>query len=215
MTTMLLGKKIGMTQIYNDKGVIVPVTVIQAGPCTVLQVKTPETDGYCALQLGYDDIKASRQKKPLVGHAAKAGQKPKRFIREVRLAGTPEQKAGDQLTVELFQNIKYVDVVGTSKGKGYAGVMKRHNFKGMPASHGTERKHRCSGGIGANAGGRGTARSIKKGKRMAGHLGHVRSTSRNHLVVGVDQENNLLLVKGSIAGPNNGYVMVAKAKTKN
>ena len=167
------------------------------------------------MQLGYDDVKPSRQNKPQTGHAAKANTTAKKFIREVRLAAATEQKAGDQLTVTVFQDIKFVDVTGTSKGKGYAGVMKRHNFKGMPASHGTERKHRCSGGIGANAGGRGTARSIKKGKRMAGRMGNVRSTVRNHRLVGIDPENNILLVKGAVPGPSNGYVVVSKAKTKN
>lgn len=213
MTTMLLGKKIGMTQVYSDKGVIVPVTVIQAGPCAVMQVKTQETDGYAALQLGFEDIKPSRQLKPQSGHAKKAGAVPKRFVRELRLNKPVEVKAGELLTVEIFNETKYVDVVGTSKGKGFQGVMKRHNFKGLCASHGTERKHRSAGGIGSGVS-RGHGCSLKKGKPMAGHMGHERCTTRNHEIVKVDVESNLLVIKGAIPGPTGGYVMVRTAKTK-
>jgi len=212
--TMLLGKKIGMTQIYDEKGVVVPVTVIQAGPCTVLQVKDKDTDGYSALQIGFDEVKASRRKKPQVGHANKAQTTAKRFVREVRLDQEAEPGPGDELTVEIFADINFVDVVGTTKGKGYAGVMKRHGFKGMPASHGTERKHRHPGGIGSNSGSAGTGRGIRKGKKMSGHMGCVRHTSRNLRVLEIDKENNLLIVKGPVSGPRNGYVMVSKAKTK-
>lgn len=212
---MLLGKKIGMTQVYDDKGAIVPVTVIQAGPCTIMQVKNQEIDGYCALQLGFDDIKKNRRKKPDSGHAQKAGTVPKRFVSEHRLESLDEQKAGDQINVEIFADIKYVDITGTSKGKGFAGVMKRHGFKGMDASHGCERKHRHPGGIGSNSGSAGTGRGIRKGKKMCGHMGNVNSTSKNHQVIGVDVENNLLVVKGPVAGPANGVVLVKKAKTKN
>lgn len=214
MTTALLGKKLGMTRIYDDQGVITPVTVIQAGPCTVMQVKTEESDGYNALQLGFGEVKTSRQKKPDMGHAKSADTKPKAFVREVRLTDTPEHKVGDTLTVELFeqQEVKYVDVVGTTKGRGYAGVMKRHGYKGQPASHGVERKHRSPGSISVAPGAKG--RSVKKGKKMAGHMGCSRKTTRNHQVVVVDAENHLLLVKGSIAGANNSYVMLSKAKTK-
>jgi large subunit ribosomal protein L3 len=212
MATALLGKKLGMTRIYDDKGVIMPVTVIQAGPCTVMQVKTEETDGYNALQLGFGDVKASRRKKPAVGHAKQANTTPKSFIREVRLAEAPDHEIGDTLTVEVFQEIQYVDVVGTTKGRGFAGVMKRHGYKGQLASHGVERKHRSPGSISVAPGA--TGRSIKKGKKMAGHMGCVRKTTRNHLVVGVDTENHLLLVKGSVAGGEKGYVMLSQAKTK-
>jgi len=214
MNVALLGKKVGMTQIYDDKGEMVPITVIQAGPCMVMQVKTQQSDGYNALQLGFDDVKRSRCKKPQIGHAKKAGVSVKRFIREVRLEDQPVQKPGEELNVELFKEIKYVDVTGTSKGKGFAGVMKRHHFKGMCGSHGTERKHRHPGGIGANSGGRGTSRAIRRGKKMGGHMGHVRCTTRNHRIMGIDKENDLLLVKGSIGGPRNGYVVIAQAKTK-
>jgi len=215
MTAALLGKKIGMTQIYDENGVMVPVTVIQAGPCPVMQVKTKETDGYWALQLGYDDLKRSRQKAPQIGHAKKASATAKRFIREIRLAEATEKQAGEQLTVDVFDGIQFVDIVGTTKGKGFQGVMRRHGFKGQPASHGCERKHRSPGGIGANSGGRGTSRTIRKGKKMAGHMGFVRCTTRNQRLMGVDKENNILWVKGSIPGPCNGYVVVSRAKVKN
>ncbi|MBI9015684.1 MAG: 50S ribosomal protein L3 [Phycisphaerae bacterium] len=212
--TMLLGKKVGMTRVYDENGVIIPVTVIQAGPCVVTQVRTEEVDGYSAVQLGLDDVvKHSRLKKPAIGHAAKANTVPKRFVREFRVNAT-EYAAGDELNVGVFEDIKYVDVTGISKGKGFAGVMKRHNFKGMDASHGCERKHRHPGSIASNSGSAGKSRGIRKGKRMGGHMGDEQCTSKNHKVVEVDVENNLLLVKGPIAGCNNGYVMLKQAKTK-
>lgn len=216
MAAALLGKKIGMTRVYTEAGVAVPVTVIQAGPCPVLQVKTDDgPDGYNAVQLGFDDLKAHRSTLQMIGHAGKAGTGPKRFVREIRLAGRPEANLGDVLTVEVFETAgtQHVDVVGTTKGKGYAGVMKRHGFGGQPASHGTERKHRSSGGIGAHAP-RGLGRAVKKGKRMSGHMGHVRRTTRNQELVRIDKENNLLLVKGSVPGPNGGYLLVRQAKTR-
>ena len=210
---MLLGKKVGMTQIYDDAGRIVPVTVIQAGPCTVTQVKTEETDGYKAVQMGFDDVKKSRRKRPAIGHAKKAGDEPKRFTREFRLEGQKaDYKAGDKVTVQVFADVKYVDVIGTSKGKGFAGVMKRHGFGGMPASHGTERKHRSPGSIASHATDRGHSGKIKKGKRMAGHMGNVRVTSKNHTLVSVDAEKNLLVIKGSVPGPASGYVIIKQSK---
>ena len=146
---LLLGKKVGMTQVYDESGKLLPVTVIQAGPCVVMQVKTTETDGYNAVQLGFDDVKPSRRKNPQVGHAQKANTAPKKVVREMRLPeeAEPEYKVGDSITVSVFAENKSVDVVGTSKGKGFAGVMKRHGFAGFPASHGTERKHRAPGSI--------------------------------------------------------------------
>ena len=216
MTAALLGKKIGMTRGYTPDGVSVPVTVIQAGPCSVLQVKkTESTDGYNAVQLGFEDVKPYRSTLPIIGHAGKAGTGPKRFIREVRVAESPAVSAGDVWTVEVFAEAKtrFVDVIGTTKGRGFAGVMKRHHFGGMPASHGTERKHRSPGGIGGSAG-RGLGRCVKKGKRMAGQMGNVRRTVKNQELVQVDKENNLLLVRGSIPGPNGGYVIVRQAKTQ-
>ena len=210
---MILGKKVGMTQVYDDGGKVVPVTVIQAGPCTVMQVKTDQTDGYKAIQMGFDDIKKSRQKKPQVGHAKKANDGPKRFIREFRFEEQPgDYKQGDKITVQVLAEVKRVDVIGTSKGKGFAGVMKRHGFGGFPASHGTERKHRTGGSIASHATNRGHCGHPKKGKRMGGHMGDVRVTSKNHALVSVDVEKNLLVVKGSVPGPTGGYVIVKQSK---
>jgi large subunit ribosomal protein L3 len=217
MIAAILGRKIGMTQVYDDRGVIVPVTVIQAGPCTVMQVKKADAkDGYESVQLGYKDVKPHRSTKPMIGHTAKAGTGPKAFVREFRLATSTEAKPGDVVTVEIFEQnkIQYVDVVGTTKGAGFAGVMKRHGFGGQPNSHGTERKHRSPGAIGAMAGQRGRGRCIKKGKRMSGHMGNAPRTSRNQMLVRVDKENDLLLVKGSVPGPNGGFVTIRQSKTK-
>ncbi len=207
---MLLGKKVGMTQLYDTSGRLVSVTVIQAGPCTVIQVKTTETDGYNAVQLGYDDVKLSRNKKPQIGHAAKANTTPKRFVREMRLQNDTESeyKIGESITVSVFSENELVDVVGTSKGKGFAGVMKRHGFSGFPASHGTERKHRAPGSISSFASNAGMGASIKKGKKMAGHMGDRRVTAKNHSLVTIDKENNLLVIKGSVPGPAGSYCIV-------
>lgn len=207
---MLLGKKVGMTQVYDESGKLLPVTVIQAGPCTVMQVKTKETDGYNAVQLGFDDVKPSRRKNPEVGHAKKANATPKKLLREMRLSddAEPEFKAGDSVTVSVFAENKFVDVIGTSKGKGFAGVMKRHGFSGFPASHGTERKHRAPGSISSFASDAGHGGNLKKGKKMAGHMGHCRVTTKGHSLVAIDEEKNLLVVKGSVSGPAGGYVIV-------
>ena len=213
---MLLGKKIGMTQIYDESGNMIPVTVIQAGPCTVMQVKTPDNDGYNALQLGLDDVKASRIKKPQEGHAKKANATSKRFVREWRLANGEETdyNAGDVINVSSFSDIKLVDVIGTSKGKGYAGVMKRHGFGGFPASHGTERKHRAPGSISSHASDAGHGGNVKKGKRMAGRMGGAKVTTKHHKLVSIDEEKNLLVVKGAIPGPSGGYVIVRSSHTR-
>jgi large subunit ribosomal protein L3 len=210
---MLLGKKIGITQVYDKAGSMLPVTVIQAGPCTIMQVKTVDTDGYNAVQLGYDDVKPSRRNKPQGGHSQKANTVPKRFIREMRLPGKVEQeyKVGDSLTVSVFAENSVVDVVGTSKGKGFAGAMKRHGFHGFPASRGTERKHRAPGSIASFASERGRGSGPKKGKKMAGHMGSRRVTVKNHSVVAIDQQRNLLVVKGSVPGPAGGYVIIRSA----
>ena len=212
--TMLLGKKVGMTQVYDDSGRLLSVTVIQAGPCAVMQVKTVETDGYNAVQLGYDDIKPSRRKKPQLGHAQKSNTAPKKFVREMRLPddAEPDYKVGDSLTVSVFGDEKLVDVVGISKGKGFAGVMKRHGFHGFPASHGTERKHRAPGSISSFASDAGSGGNLKKGKKMAGHMGNSRVTTKNHNLVAIDKEKNLLVVKGPVPGPASGYVIVRTAK---
>lgn len=215
MKAAILGRKIGMTQVFREDGTAVPVTVVQAGPCPILQVKTAERDGYEAVQLGFDPVKPGRSKRPDVGHARASGNTPQKFVREIRLTEPTDKKSGDVVTVDLFSelDVKYVDVVGTTIGKGYQGVMKRHNFGGQPGSHGTERKHRSPGGIGSS-GNRGLGRCIKKGKRMAGQMGNVRRTSRNQELVSVDKEQHLLLIKGAIPGAKNGYVLVSTAKTR-
>jgi len=210
---MLLGKKVGMTQVYDENSRLLPVTVIQAGPCSVMQVKSVETDGYNAVQLGYDEVRASRRKKPAVGHSSKSGTSPKRFVKEMRVGkAEPQCQAGDSVTVSVFSETNLVDVIGVSKGKGFAGVMKRHRFGGFPASHGTERKHRAAGSISSFASDAGHGGNLKKGKKMPGHMGHVRVTSRNHTVVSIDEEKDLLIVKGSVPGPSGGYVVVRSSK---
>jgi large subunit ribosomal protein L3 len=214
MLPALLGKKIGMTQVYDAAGTLRPVTVVLAGPCSVLQVKTVAIDGYDAVQLGFQDVKAHRATHPQIGHAAKAGVSPKKFVREVRLKqAAAGLEPGATLTVESFEGVGKVDVVGTSKGKGFAGVMKRHHFAGMPASHGTERKHRSPGTISARATNRGYGGDIKRGQRMAGQLGLDRCTHHNLRLVGVDKENHLLLIGGAIPGANGGFVVVSKSLT--
>ena len=213
MTPALLGKKIGMTRIYDEKGTIVPVTVVQAGPCSVTQVKTVETDGYHAVQLGFGETKAKFSTFPLIGHAAKAGVGPRRHFREIRLKEATDRKAGDVVNVGVFEGVQYVDVIGTSKGKGFAGVMKRHHFGGQPASHGTERKHRSPGSLASRATWRGQSGKPKKGVRMAGHMGVDRVTTRNHPLVRIDAENNVLLVKGALPGANGSLLYVRKSVT--
>ncbi len=212
----LLGRKVGMTRVYDEAGAAIPVTVVQAGPCTVTQVKTEDgKDGYNAVQLGFEDVKERRSTKPIVGHCKKAGlAAPKRFFREVRLAVKPRIAPGATVDVSCFAAIKWVDVMGTSKGKGFQGAMKRWHFGGQPASHGTERKHRSPGSIGGGQGTRGHGRAIKKGKKMAGHMGVDRITTRNLALIGVDKEKHLLLIKGTVPGANGGLVFVRKAKTK-
>jgi large subunit ribosomal protein L3 len=215
MVAALLGKKVGMTQLFDETGRAVPVTVIQAGPCTVLQVKSADTDGYEAVQLGYGDVRPHRSTIPQIGHAAKAGTGPKRFIREVRVRGAKaEARAGDTWTVDVFDQVQFVDVVGTTKGQGYTGTMRRHGFGGQPASHGTERKHRSPGSIGSHGVDRGHGGNPKKGKRMAGQMGNAQRTSRHHVLVGVDKVRNLLMVRGGVPGPNGGHVMVKASVAK-
>ena len=215
MIPSLLAKKIGMTRVIDAAGDVTPVTVMQAGPCTVLQLKNQDSDGYNAVQIGFEDVKPHRSTKPHIGHAGKAGTGPKRNVREIRLAEEPTAALGDVFTVSVFEEgeVKFVDVVGTTKGKGFAGAMKRWGFGGQPASHGVERKHRSPGSIGGHAN-LGTGRNIKKGKKMGGHMGHARKTERCLELVAVDKENNLLLVKGSVPGPNGGLLFVRQSKTK-
>lgn len=210
-----MGRKVGMTRVLGDRGAVEPVTVVKAGPCVVLQVKTRQTDGYDAVQLGYEDAKPHRSTLPMIGHAAKAGSGPKRVVREIRLTEPTDLAPGDVLTVEAFSRagVKHVDVSGATKGKGFAGVMKRHGFGGLEASHGVERKHRSAGGIGGSATG-GTGRSVKKGKRMAGHMGHAIKTISSLRLVKVDPENDLMLIRGSVPGPNGGLLLVRQAIKK-
>ncbi len=205
-----------MTRLYDEAGNLVPVTVIHAGPCTVMQVKTVQTDGYNAVQMGYDDVKPSSANKPQAGHAQKANTTAKRFVREMRLPDQiePKYKVGDSITVATFAENELVDIVGTSKGKGFAGAMKRHHFTGFPASHGTERKHRAQGSISAFATNAGMSGGPKKGKKMPGHMGNRRTTEKNHSLLAIDQQRNLLVVKGAIPGPAGGYCIVRSAKTK-
>jgi large subunit ribosomal protein L3 len=200
----ILGTKLGMTQIFDENSRVVPVTVIQAGPCTVTQLKSPEHDGYAAVQLAYGDVKPRRVTKPVAGHFAKAGVEPRRHLVELRTADAGEYALGQELKADVFAEGERVDVVGVSKGKGTAGVMKRHGFKGLGASHGTERKHRSPGSVGACA----TPGRIFKGMRMAGHMGHERVTMLNLQVVKVDPERNLLLVRGAVPGPKRGLLML-------
>jgi large subunit ribosomal protein L3 len=214
MTPALLGKKVGMTRIYDEKGAIVPVTVVQAGPCDVTQVKTADgKDKYNAVQIAFGDCKAKFSTIPLIGHTAKAGVGPRRHFAEIKLKDPTDKVAGDVVNASIFEGVQYVDVIGTSKGKGTAGVMKRHHFGGQPASHGTERKHRSPGSLASRATWRGQSGKPKKGVRMAGHMGVDRVTTRNHPLVRVDAANNILLIKGALPGPNGGLLFVRKSVT--
>src|SRR4051812_20832838 len=213
MTPALIGKKVGTTRIYDDKGAIVPVTVVQAMPNHITQVKTVETDGYNAVQLGFGDVKPRFSTFPLMGHTAKAGVGPKRHFREIRLKDATDKQPGDEVGVGVFDGVQFVDVIGTSKGKGTAGVMKRHHFGGQCASHGTERKHRSPGSLASRATWRGQSGKPKKGVRMAGHMGVDQVTTRNHPLVRVDAANNILLIKGALPGPNGGLLFVRKSVT--
>lgn len=215
MPAALLGRKLGMTRFFTEDGENIPVTVIEAGPCAVTQVKTMDPDGYCAVQLAFGDIKARRSTMPLIGHDAKAGSGPKGVHRELRLddekqAG--EYELGQTLDVSDFEGVMYVDVTGRSKGKGFAGGMKRHHFRGLEASHGVKRRHRTVGSIGGHASNLGTGPKIKKGKRMPGHMGDARITARNLDVIAIDTDKNLILVKGAVPGPNQGLLFLRESK---
>jgi large subunit ribosomal protein L3 len=236
MALGLLGLKVGMTQVYDEKGNLAPVTVLQVGPCPILQIREPERDGYHAVQVGFLDKARRKATKPERGHVSselesrrrrartaagvtlvpKANCEPQRFIREFRLADKPGEnlKVGGVLTVaEVFKDIKAVDVTGTSKGRGTTGSMKRHNFAGLPASHGVKKHHRSPGSIGSHASNRGSGRP-KLGHLAAGRYGASRVTSRNLRIVKVDSDQNLLLVCGAVPGPNGGLVMVRPTKKK-
>lgn len=222
MVVGLLGRKVGMTQIFDPTGQVIPVTVIEAGPCHVLQVRTQQKDGYEAVQVGYLNKPRRLASRAARGHVAKLDSKrqrrratagvealakpdcePQRFIREFRGAVDGAQ-VGQELKVDIFSQIAAVDVIGTSKGRGTAGVMKRHGFKGQRATHGVKKVHRHAGSIGCNT----DPHHVFKGRRMAGHYGAARRTARNIKVVQVDVENNLLLVRGAVPGPNGGYLII-------
>ena len=214
MTPALLGKKVGMTRVYNEKGPIVPVTVVEVEPNVITQVKTSDgKDGYNAVQLGFKEVKPKYSTFPLIAHSAKAGHNPRKHFAEIRLKDATDRKLGDVVNVSIFDGVKYVDVIGTSKGKGTAGVMKRHHFGGQPASHGTERKHRSPGSLASRATWRGQSGKPKKGVRMAGHMGMDQVTTRNHPLVKVDAERNLLLIKGALPGPNGSLLFIRKSIT--
>jgi large subunit ribosomal protein L3 len=205
----ILGAKLGMTQVW-DNNKVVPVTVVQAGPCVVTQVRTDATDGYAAVQLAYGAIDPRKVNKPKSGHYAKAGVSPRRHLVELRTTDATEYELGQEVTVEAFAVGTPIDVTGKTKGKGYAGVMKRHGMHGLKASHGVERKHRSPGSIGACA----TPGRVFKGVRMAGRMGGKRFTVQNLTVQAVDTENNLLLVRGAVPGPKGALILVRTASKK-
>jgi large subunit ribosomal protein L3 len=196
-----------MTQVFDENNRIVPVTVVKAGPCVVTQVRTPDRDGYNAVQIAYGAVDPRKVNKPEAGHFAKAGVPPRRYLVEIRTADASTYTLGQEITAEVFAAGTTVDVVGTSKGKGYAGTMKRHNFGGLGAGHGVKRKHRSPGSIGACA----TPARVFKGTRMAGRMGHVRTTTQNLTVHAVDADNGLLLLQGAVPGPRGGMVLVRTA----
>ncbi len=205
-----------MTRYFTADGKNIPVTVIQAGPCVVTQVKTIESDGYAAVQLGFEEMAARNSTLPVIGHDAKAGSDALRVHRELRCDSDDEAKAfelGQRVSAACLEGIKFVDVIGTSKGKGFTGTMVRWNFKGLCASHGTERKHRSPGSIGSHGTDRGHGAKIKKGKKMAGHVGDERVTVRSLDLVSIDADKNIILVKGAVPGASNGYLFI-RASTR-
>jgi large subunit ribosomal protein L3 len=203
----LLGKKIGMTQIFDDNGTAIPVTIIEAGPCYVTQIRKVEADGYSAVQLGFGEVKPKRLTGGQLGHLKRNDLAPLRFLREFRTKDA-ELSEGDQLTVSVFEVGDHVDIAGTSKGRGFAGVVKRHGFAGGPKTHGQSDRQRAPGSIGATSG---TAR-VFKGKRMPGHMGNRRVTSQNLKIVLVDSERNLIGVRGAVPGPKNGLLVIKEAR---
>ncbi|HET9172614.1 MAG TPA: 50S ribosomal protein L3 [Actinospica sp.] len=203
----VLGEKLGMTQVWDADNRVVPVTVVKAGPCVVTQVRSIEKDGYAAVQLAFGEIDPRKVNKPEKGHFEKADVAPRRHLVELRTSDAAEYAAGQEVTAEVFEAGQKIDVMGTSKGKGFAGVMKRHNFRGLGAGHGVQRKHRSPGSIGACA----TPGRVFKGVRMAGRMGNERVTVQNLTVHAIDAEKGLLLIKGAVPGPNGGLVLVKTA----
>lgn len=204
----ILGEKLGMTQIFDAQARAVPVTVIKAGPCHVVQVKEPDADGYSAIQIAFGDIKAKQVNKPTQGHYAKAGVEPARYLVEVRVDDPSAYQVGQKIVVsDVLEEGKLADVTGLSKGKGFQGVMRRHNFSGQGAAHGNHKKHRAPGSIGACA----TPSRVFKGMRMAGRMGGDQVTTLNLLIVGVDTERNLLMLRGAVPGANGSMVLIREA----
>ncbi len=203
----LLGEKLGMTQVFDENNRIVPVTVVKAGPCVVTQVRTPDVDGYSAVQIGFGAIDPRKVNKPEGGHFAKAGVTPRRHLVELRTKDAGDYTVGQELTTDVFAGVATVDVIGKSKGKGTAGVMKRHGFKGLGAGHGVQRKHRSPGSIGGCA----TPGRVFKGMRMAGRMGAVTTTTLSLKVHKVDAEKGLVLIKGAVPGPRGGLLLVRSA----
>ncbi|MEA3508271.1 MAG: 50S ribosomal protein L3 [Synergistota bacterium] len=206
MSMGILGRKLGMTRIYDEDGAAVAVTVVEAGPCSVIGVKTTGSDGYDAVLLGFGEVKPQRLTKPEIGVFEKKGLEPRKWIREFRITEPESYEVGQKIDASVFNQGETVDVCGQSKGKGFAGVIKRHNFKGGPASHGSSKFHRQPGSAGASS----YPSHIFKGKTMPGRMGGERVTVKNLSVAGVDAENNLLLIRGSVPGPRNGLVIVRK-----
>jgi len=200
----LLGEKLGMTQVWDENNRVVPVTVVKAGPCVVTQVKNPEQDGYSSVQIAFGAIDPRKVNKPASGHFAKAGVTPRRHLVELRTDDASEYSVGQELAVDTFEAGQTIDVVGTTKGKGYAGVMKRHGFHGVSSSHGAHKNHRKPGSIGGCA----TPGRVFKGMRMAGRMGSNKQTTQNLTIHAVDAENGIILIKGAIPGPKGGLVLV-------
>lgn len=206
MISGLLGKKVGMTRVFTDDGRWIEVTVLEAGPCTIVQRKTKDTDGYSAVQLGFGDIKESRANKPSTGHYAKAGLKPMRTLKEIRIPDENDAKQGDEIKADIFAIGDRLDVSGTSKGRGFAGAIKRHGFAGGPGGHGSH-FHRAPGSIGQSA----DPAKVYKGKRMPGHYGSTTITVQNLEVVNVDADKNLIIVRGCVPGANGGLITLKKS----
>ncbi|MCR4405464.1 MAG: 50S ribosomal protein L3 [Anaerolineae bacterium] len=204
----ILGKKVGMTQIFDERGDVIPVTVIEAGPCFVVQKRTKERDGYRGIQLGFEEVKPKRLNKGQLGHLRKNNMPPLRYLREIRISEKDEYEEGQKITVGIFTVGERVDVVGVSKGRGFAGTVKRHGFNRQPKTHGQSDRERAPGSIGSTT----TPGRVYKGKRMAGHMGNARVTAQNLQVVMVDPERNLLAVKGAVPGARGGLVIIKEAR---
>jgi large subunit ribosomal protein L3 len=204
----ILGRKLGMTQIFDETGAVIPVTIIEAGPCFVTQVRTPERDGYSAIQLGFEEVRPKRLTQGELGHLKKHNLPPLRILREIRVEDPSQYREGQQITVEIFRPGEKVDVTGTSKGRGFQGGVKRHGFRGGPKTHGQSDRLRAPGAIGSGT----TPGRVYKGTRMAGHMGNARVTVQNLQVVRVYPEQNLIAVRGAVPGPRNGLLIIRSAR---